>query len=106
TVLLYGHFDVQPAGSRSEWRSPPFAPTLSTSYVYGRGASDDKGQVLAHLLALEGCLRRGSLPVNVVCLLDGEEEIGSPGLAEVLARHRRDLRADVAVVSDTRMLGP
>src|SRR5262249_8331574 len=106
TLLIYGHFDVQPAGSLAEWRSPPFGPTIQGDYLHGRGASDDKGQLLAHVAAIEACLRGGRLPVNVVVLYDGEEEIGSPGLPAFLESNRRALRADVAVVSDTRMLGP
>ena len=106
TVLLYAHFDVQPPGSAAEWTSPPFEPTVRGSYLHGRGASDDKGQLLAHLAAIDACLRVGPLPVNVLALFDGEEEIGSPGLPAFLENNRRALHADVALVSDTRMLGP
>ncbi len=103
TLLMYGHYDVQPAGSRSAWTSPPFSMRRVGERVVGRGVSDDKGQLLAHLAALEAYLRTtGALPINVVCVLDGEEEIGSPHLPNVLRR----LSADVALVSDTRMLGP
>ena len=106
TVLIYGHYDVQPADPLSEWRSPPFDPVVRGENLFGRGASDDKGQLFAHVKALESCLRgaRG-LPVNVVCLFEGEEEIGSTNLARFLADARDDLVADVAVISDTRMLG-
>jgi acetylornithine deacetylase/succinyl-diaminopimelate desuccinylase-like protein len=107
TVLVYGHYDVQPVDPLSAWHSPPFEPTRRGDDLYGRGASDDKGQVSAHLAAIEAWLGgAGRLPVNVRCLLDGEEEIGSPSLASFLARHRRDLPVDAAVLSDTRMLGP
>ena len=107
TVLVYGHFDVQPAEPLADWRTPPFEPIVRGQHLYGRGASDDKGQLFAHVKVLETFLRTtGRLPVNVVCLFEGEEEIGSPGLGPFLERHRRELRADVAVMSDTRMLGP
>jgi acetylornithine deacetylase/succinyl-diaminopimelate desuccinylase-like protein len=106
TVLVYGHYDVQPVDPIGAWRSPPFAPTRRDDDLYGRGTSDDKGQLCAHLAAIEAWLRgAGRLPVNVVCLLEGEEEIGSPSLAGLLRRGLPRLDADVAVVSDTRMLG-
>lgn len=106
-VLIYGHYDVQPVDPLSAWHSPPFAPTVRDNNLYGRGACDDKGQLFAHLKALEAYLRtQGALPVNVKCLFEGEEEIGSPNLGSFLRQHRRDLDADVAVMSDTRMLGP
>jgi acetylornithine deacetylase/succinyl-diaminopimelate desuccinylase-like protein len=106
TVLLYTHYDVQPAGSPEDWSSPPFQPTRRENSLYGRGASDDKGQLLCHVLAVERFLRRGDAPINVVIILDGEEEIGSPGLAAVLrlVAHRTPITA--ALISDTRMLAP
>ena len=107
TVLIYGHYDVQPADPLSEWRSPPFQPVVRGGYLYGRGASDNKGQLFAHIKALEAYLKTvGELPVNVKCLFEGEEEIGSPNLPAFLERHRKMLQADVAVVSDMAMLGP
>jgi acetylornithine deacetylase/succinyl-diaminopimelate desuccinylase-like protein len=107
TVLVYGHYDVQPAESVSAWRTPPFEPTVVGNDLFGRGACDDKGQLFCHVKAIEAYLATGrALPVNVVCLFEGEEEIGSPHLQEFLARHRRAIRADVAVMSDTRILGP
>ena len=105
TVLVYGHYDVQPAEPLKAWTSPPFVPTVRGENLYGRGASDDKGQLFAHLRAIECGLATGGLPVNVVCLFDGEEEIGSPNLRRLLQRLVPRLRADVAVISDTRMLG-
>lgn len=104
TVLIYGHYDVQPVDPLAAWRSPPFAAAVRGGYLYGRGASDDKGQLFAHLKAMEAYLHSGGLPVNVVVLLDGEEEIGSPHLLSFLRAHASRLRADVAVISDTRML--
>jgi acetylornithine deacetylase/succinyl-diaminopimelate desuccinylase-like protein len=107
TVLIYGHYDVQPVDPVREWRSPPFDPVVRGNDLYGRGACDDKGQMFTHVKALESYLRTaGRLPVNVKCLFEGEEEIGSPSLLPFVSRHRRELAADVAVVSDTRMLAP
>jgi acetylornithine deacetylase/succinyl-diaminopimelate desuccinylase-like protein len=107
TVLIYGHYDVQPPDPLQEWTTPPFEPTVRGPYLYGRGACDDKGQLFAHVKALERFLKTtGRLPVNVKCLFEGEEEIGSPSLKMFLERHARDLKADAAVMSDTRILGP
>jgi acetylornithine deacetylase/succinyl-diaminopimelate desuccinylase-like protein len=104
TLLVYGHYDVQPPDPLEEWRTPPFEPTVIGNDLHGRGASDDKGPMFAHVKALECYLRTtGELPINVRCLFEGEEEIGSPGLAAFIDRHRRALAADVAVLSDTRM---
>ena len=101
---VYGHYDVQPAEPLAEWRSPPFEPVVCGDDVYGRGASDNKGQMLAHVKALESFLKTaGALPVNVICLFEGEEEIGSPNLTTFLAANRDDLAADCAVVSDTQI---
>ncbi|WP_437534875.1 dipeptidase [Sorangium sp. So ce726] len=101
TVLIYGHYDVQPAEPGPPWTSPPFEPKVRDGVIHGRGASDDKGQIMAHVKAIEAWLcgaRR--LPVNVKLLVEGEEEIGSPSLPAFLRRHRRALAADVAVLSD------
>jgi acetylornithine deacetylase/succinyl-diaminopimelate desuccinylase-like protein len=105
TVLIYGHYDVQPADPLSEWRSPPFQPIVHGDDLYGRGACDDKGQMFAHVKALESCLRTtGKLPVNLKCLFEGEEEIGSPSLLPFLERNKGALAADVAVMSDMPIL--
>jgi acetylornithine deacetylase/succinyl-diaminopimelate desuccinylase-like protein len=107
TVLIYGHYDVQPVEQISDWHSPPFEPAIRGNDLYGRGASDDKGQMFCHVKALEAFLKAdGALPVNVKCLFEGEEEIGSTNLGEFLKRHRQALAADVAVISDMQMLGP
>jgi acetylornithine deacetylase/succinyl-diaminopimelate desuccinylase-like protein len=107
TVLIYGHYDVQPVDPIKDWQSPPFEPTVRGRDLFGRGASDDKGQLFTHLKALEAYLRTsGTLPVNVKCLFEGEEEIGSPNLPAFVGDRRRTLAADVALVSDTRILGP
>src|SRR5262245_37784940 len=107
TVLLYGHYDVQPAEPLLEWRSPPFEPTRRGDDLFARGASDDKGQLFIHVKALEAYLRTaGALPVNVCCIFEGEEEIGSASLKAFIARHHRRLAADAAVMSDMPMRGP
>ncbi|MDX1545883.1 MAG: dipeptidase [Rhodothermales bacterium] len=107
TVLVYGHYDVQPADHPERWTTPPFEPAVRGENLYGRGASDDKGQLFAHVKAIEAYVRGESgLPVNVVCLFEGEEEIGSLHLKALLERERHRLAADVAVISDMRILGP
>jgi acetylornithine deacetylase/succinyl-diaminopimelate desuccinylase-like protein len=107
TILIYGHYDVQPPDPLAEWRSPLFEPQVRGENLYGRGASDDKGQLWAHVKAIESSLRgTGTLPVNVICLFEGEEEIGSTNLGAVLNSQRDVIQADGAVISDTRILGP
>ena len=107
TVLFYGHYDVQPAGGHEAWQTPPFEPVVRGDNLYGRGASDDKGQLFTHIAAIESYLRSsGKLPVNVKCIFEGEEEIGSPSLGPFLTNNRALLLADMAVVSDTSMPGP
>jgi acetylornithine deacetylase/succinyl-diaminopimelate desuccinylase-like protein len=104
TLLVYAHYDVQPPEPLKAWRTPPFRPTIRDGFLYGRGASDDKGPLLAHVAALEAYLRGpGALPVNVECLFEGEEEVGSPHVAEFLRARGETRRTDVALVSDTRM---
>ena len=107
TLLVYGHYDVQPVDPVKAWRTPPFGAVIEDGVMYGRGACDDKGQLFAHLAAIESYLRAGRrLPVNVKCVFEGEEEIDSPNFRPFVMRHRRSLAADAAVVSDTPMLGP
>jgi len=108
TILVYGHYDVQPAEPLQEWRTPPFEPVVKDNNLYGRGACDDKGQLFTHVKAMEAYLKteRG-LPVNVKCIFEGGEELGSsPGLESFMGRNQNSLRADAALMSDTRMLGP
>ena len=107
TVLLYGHYDVQPAEPLDEWKSPPFEPTERDGNLYARGAVDDKGQMWMHVKALESLLAAdGTLPVNVRVILEGEEEVGGEGIAAYLREHGETLKADVALVSDTEMFAP
>ncbi|GAA4435682.1 dipeptidase [Pontibacter saemangeumensis] len=105
TLILYGHYDVQPVEPIQEWVRAPFKPIVSGNYIYGRGASDDKGQLLAHVKALEAFLKtQRQLPVNVKCVFEGEEEMGSPNLQNFLHTHRDLLKADVAVLSDMAIM--
>lgn len=105
TILIYGHYDVLPGEPRREWRTPPFEPAILRNHLHARGASDDKGQLFTHIKAIESYLATDThLPVNVKCIFEGEEEIGSPNLDPFILRNRRALAADAAVISDTRML--
>jgi acetylornithine deacetylase/succinyl-diaminopimelate desuccinylase-like protein len=107
TVLLYGHYDVQPPDPLELWTSPPFEPTVRDGRLYARGACDDKGQVYMHVSAFRAHFAvNGRLPVNVKCVIEGEEESGSGSLAAFLHEWQDRLKADVIVVSDTGMLGP
>lgn len=107
TVLIYGHYDVQPIDPEELWDSPPFEPTLRGEDLYARGASDDKGQLFAHVAAVEALLATsGTLPVNVKFLVEGEEEVGSPALTAYLPAETEKLSADVCLVSDTHILSP
>jgi len=101
TVLLYGHYDVQPPDPLELWTSPPFEPTIRDGRVFARGVADNKGQHLAQILAIESHLKvRGRLPCNVILLLEGEEEIGSPHIADFIRQHRDLIKADLAVTAD------
>jgi len=107
TALVYGHHDVQPTDPLDEWLSPPFEPVIVDGECRGRGAIDDKGQVLFQIEAVRGLLAlEGRLPVNVRFLVEGEEEVGSPHFEELLHRERHRLGCDVVVVSDTDMWAP
>ena len=102
TIVIYGHYDVQPVDPLALWTTPPFEADVRDGKIYGRGAVDDKGQVLMHIAALEAHLRtNGKLPLNVKVVVEGEEEIGSPSFEDFLAQHRDLLKCDVAVISDT-----
>ena len=107
TVMIYGHYDVQPADPIDLWDSPPFEPLIKDGKIYARGSTDNKGQHLAHLLGLgETLSENGDLPVNIIYLVEGEEEIGSPNLEPFLIENKEDLDCDVIAVSDTGMIGP
>ncbi len=106
TLLLYGHYDVQPVDPLKEWRTPPFRATRIGQNLFARGASDDKGQFFIHLKAVESYLgTTGALPINIKIWLEGEEEINSPNLAAFLDRETTRLQADAVLVSDTEMIG-
>jgi acetylornithine deacetylase/succinyl-diaminopimelate desuccinylase-like protein len=105
TVMIYGHYDVQPPDPLDLWESPPFDPVLKNGYVFARGATDNKGQILAHILGIEETLaENGELPVNLHLIVEGEEEIGSGSLPKFLKEYRDSLGCDIVVVSDTGMV--
>jgi len=107
TVLIYGHYDVQPPDPLAEWKSKPFQPVIRDGNIYARGASDDKGQMFAHLMAMEAWARGGGeLPVNVKVLIEGEEEVGSPSFEPFVAEHGELLACDAAVISDSAFFAP
>lgn len=106
-ILLYGHYDVQPAEPLDEWKSPPFEPEERNENIYARGAVDDKGQMWMHVKALESLMKAdGALPVNVRVLVEGEEEVGGEGIAAFVREHGEQLKSDCALVSDTEMFAP
>lgn len=105
TLLIYGHYDVVPTSPDNQWQFPPFSATIHQNRVYGRGASDDKGQLFTHLKAIESILQtQGQLPINVKCIFEGEEEIGSTNFERFVKENLALLSADVAVVSDMDMI--
>jgi acetylornithine deacetylase/succinyl-diaminopimelate desuccinylase-like protein len=107
TILIYGHYDVQPAEPLELWDSPPFEPTVRDRKIFARGSVDDKGQLFLHVKALEAHLTtRGKLPVNIIVLAEGEEEVGSDHLAEFIEAHAKELACDSVVISDSAMFAP
>ena len=107
TLLVYGHYDVQPAEPLEPWLSPPFEPTVRDGNLYARGATDDKGQMFTHLKAAEAWLKTaGRLPVNVKFLIEGEEEVGGANLEAYVAENASRLACDYAVISDTSQFAP
>jgi acetylornithine deacetylase/succinyl-diaminopimelate desuccinylase-like protein len=107
TVLIYGHYDVQPPDPLELWDSPPFEPVLRNGYVFARGATDNKGQILSHILGVQETTEQlGELPVNLHFVIEGEEEIGSGNLGNFLHQNRDALKCDTVVVSDTGMIAP
>lgn len=106
TILIYGHYDVQPADPLNEWESGPFTPTVRGDYIYARGASDMKGQIFAQIKAVEAVVKQGALPLNVKYLIEGEEEIGSPSLENFIRTHKDLLTADFVLNCDAGIHGP
>lgn len=106
TILLYGHYDVQPADPLNLWTSPPFEPVIRDEKIFARGATDDKGQLFTHIKAIQAWVNHeGRLPVNIRFIVEGEEEVGSDNLDRFLESNRDRLQADVAVISDTAQYG-
>lgn len=104
TVLVYGHYDVQPAVPLELWSSPPFEPTIRNERIYARGACDDKGQMYMHVKAFEAMMINNSLPCNVKFMIEGEEEVGSSNLGPFCINNKEKLKADVVLISDTSMI--
>jgi acetylornithine deacetylase/succinyl-diaminopimelate desuccinylase-like protein len=104
TVLVYGHYDVQPPDPLELWHSGPFDPVIKDGKIYARGSADDKGQFYMHVKAFETMVQTNSLPTNIKFIIEGEEEIGSPNLAKFVSTHKELLKADVILISDTSML--
>src|SRR4026209_849895 len=105
TVMINGQYDVQPPDPLELWESPPFDPVLKDGYVFARGATDNKGQILSHILGVQETLEQhGDLPANLHFVIEGEEEIGSGNLGNFLSQNKDALRSDVVVVSDTGMV--
>jgi acetylornithine deacetylase/succinyl-diaminopimelate desuccinylase-like protein len=107
TVLIYGHYDVQPVDPIELWNSPPFEPTIKDGKIYARGATDDKGQMYMHIKSVEAYLKTtGKLPLNVKFIIEGEEEIGSENLTEFVDKNRKLLKCDSVLISDTALFAP
>jgi acetylornithine deacetylase/succinyl-diaminopimelate desuccinylase-like protein len=107
TLLLYGHYDVQPPDPLDEWKSPPFEPAIRNDNIYARGSADDKGQTYILIKAVEGLLKQhGRLPINVKFLIEGEEEVGGEHIESYVASKPARLKADAAVICDTEMFAP
>ena len=104
TVLVYGHYDVQPADPLELWKTPPFEPTVRDGKIYARGACDDKGQFYMHVKAFELMMKTNSLPCNIKFMIEGEEEVGSNNLAIFVKENKDRLKADVVLISDTSMI--
>ena len=107
TVLIYGHYDVQPVDPINLWDSPPFEPTIKAGKIYARGATDDKGQMFMHIKSVEAFMKtKGTLPLNVKFIIEGEEEIGSGNLEEFVGKNQELLKCDSVLISDTSLYGP
>jgi len=107
TVLVYGHYDVQPPDPLAEWKTPPFEPTVRDGNVHARGATDDKGQMLTHIKSTQAWIEtEGKLPLQLKFVIEGEEEVGSAHLSEFIDSHRKQLACDCVVISDTSQFAP
>jgi acetylornithine deacetylase/succinyl-diaminopimelate desuccinylase-like protein len=107
TVLIYGHYDVQPAEPLDLWHTPPFEPTIRDGKIFARGSVDDKGQLYLHIKALESHLASsGKLPMNVIVVAEGEEEVGSVNLEQFVEAHKKELACEAVVISDSTMFAP
>lgn len=107
TMLVYGHYDVQPVDPIELWKSPPFEPVVKDGKIWARGATDDKGQLFVHIKSVEAYLSElGELPLNVKFLIEGEEEIGSPSLVKFIEKNKSLLKCDTVVISDTSLFEP
>src|SRR6478736_6715781 len=104
TVLVYGHYDVQPPDPLNLWTSPPFEPVIKDDKIYARGACDDKGQVYMHVKAFEIMMKHNQLSCNVKFMIEGEEEIGSEHLGDFVKENKSKLKADVILISDTALI--
>jgi len=104
TVLVYGHYDVQPPDPLELWKTPPFEPTVRDGKIYARGACDDKGQFYMHVKAFELMVQTGTLPCNIKFMIEGEEEVGSDNLGIFVQQNKEKLKADVVLISDTSMI--
>ncbi len=104
TVIVYGHYDVQPVDPLNLWDSPPFEPVIKNDKIYARGACDDKGQVYMHIKAFEGMIKTNSLPCNVRFMIEGEEEVGSSNLGPWVKENKNRLKGDVILISDTSII--
>lgn len=104
TVLVYGHYDVQPADPYELWTSPPFEPVVKDEKIFARGACDDKGQMYMHIKAFEIMLKNDALPCNVKFMIEGEEEVGSDNLSPFCIENKERLSADIVLISDTSMI--
>ena len=104
TILVYGHYDVQPVDPLELWHTPPFEPTIKNGMIFARGSADDKGQFFMHVKALEIMNQTGTLACNIKFIIEGEEEIGSPNLGDFVSSHKELLKADVILISDTSMI--
>ncbi|MFI5237475.1 MAG: M20/M25/M40 family metallo-hydrolase, partial [Ignavibacteriales bacterium] len=107
TVLVYGHYDVQPVDPLNLWDSPPFEPVIKEGKIYARGATDDKGQMLMHIKSVEAFIKtKGSLPLNLKFIIEGEEEIGSENLDAFVNKNQSLLKCDCVLISDTALFAP